>query len=108
MKFQILVCQEKSPNTIHPIGKELRTKVLVHPPTVLMEKNEGLMFGIRTKWGVSLHSLISVQNPSSGFYNKIEEFSKKNWLKVENETIFLVGEGWLMADYISAELFEVD
>ncbi|MDG1858713.1 MAG: radical SAM family heme chaperone HemW [Emcibacteraceae bacterium] len=69
--------------------------------------NEAILTTIRTKWGVSLPSLISIQSPSQEFYSKVNEFSKKNWLKVENDTIFLTGEGWLMADYISAELFEV-
>ena len=69
--------------------------------------NEAILTTIRTKWGVSLSSLISIQSPSQEFYSKVNEFSKKNWLKVENDTIFLTGEGWLMADYISAELFEV-
>ena len=70
--------------------------------------NEIILTTLRTKWGVSVRSLISVQTPSTGFYSKVDEFSKKNWLKVENETIFLIGEGWLMADYISAELFAGD
>lgn len=74
--------------------------------TAINRFNEIILTTLRTKWGVSLRQLTLVHSPSAEFFTKIDEFSKKNWLKTENETIFLIGEGWLMADYISGELFE--
>lgn len=70
--------------------------------------NELILTGLRTKWGVSIYSLTNVFTPSLAFHAQVKKFEEKGWLKVENETLFLQGEGWLMADYIASELFETE
>ncbi len=76
--------------------------------TTTQQFNEAILTGLRTKWGVSMHKLTSIQNPTVEFVRAKNEFVEKKWLKEENEYITLIGEGWLLADYIASELFLSD
>jgi oxygen-independent coproporphyrinogen-3 oxidase len=67
--------------------------------------NELLMTGLRTKWGVSIEQLKAHLPLGPEFLQKTDEFIEKGWVIRNDEHLFLQGEGWLMADYIAAELF---
>lgn len=67
--------------------------------------NEIVLTGLRTKWGVSLDQLQDILPLTKEFQEKCATFQQKNWLQIDGNQMFLIGEGWLMADYISAELF---
>ena len=75
--------------------------------TRLERHNEMIMTGLRTKWGVNLLQLLELGPLSPGFLDKVTQFKANNWLKEEKDHLYLVGEGWLMADHISSELFEL-
>lgn len=68
--------------------------------------NELLMTGLRTIWGVKISDLQSLLKLSASFTNRLNEFKISNQVEEVNGTLFLKGEGWLMADYIASELFE--
>jgi oxygen-independent coproporphyrinogen-3 oxidase len=67
--------------------------------------NELILTGIRTKWGVSKNRLTEICLLTKAFNAQLNQFKEKGWLREENGTIFLQGEGWLMADHIASELF---
>ncbi len=75
--------------------------------TRLERHNEMIMTGLRTKWGVNLLQLLELGPLSQGFQERVTQFKANHWLKEENDHLYLVGEGWLMADHISSELFEL-
>ncbi len=69
--------------------------------------NESLMTGLRTKWGVNLHSLNKLLPLTTEFISKLASFKERAWVSEKDDSLHLEGEGWLMADYIASELFMV-
>lgn len=69
-------------------------------------RNEQILLGLRTKWGLDTTSL------TSGWTQKenaqIEEFARLGWLKLDQQKIILTDSGKLHADGIAAELFRLD
>ena len=67
--------------------------------------NELLLTGLRTSYGVNTDQLFAILDPSTDFFETLNEFKQNNWLIEENATLFLTPEGRLKADYIASELF---
>lgn len=69
-------------------------------------RNEQILLGLRTKWGLDTTSL------TSGWTQKenaqIEEFARLGWLNLDQQKIILTDSGKLHADGIAAELFRLD
>jgi oxygen-independent coproporphyrinogen III oxidase len=74
--------------------------------TVTNQFNELLLTGLRTIWGVDLFQLSQLIPLSEVFLAKVRDFEVKKMLIEKNGKLFLIGEGWLMADHIVSELFE--
>lgn len=74
--------------------------------TPVMQFNEAILTGLRTKWGLSLLAINEILRPSKNFHDRTNSFMEKGWLKLEDQFLFLQNDGWLMADYIASELFE--
>jgi oxygen-independent coproporphyrinogen III oxidase len=65
--------------------------------------NEYILTSLRTQWGCQLS-----KTETWGYSldkNIIANFEEKNWLQIQNNTLFLTQEGKLFADKISATLF---
>jgi oxygen-independent coproporphyrinogen-3 oxidase len=74
--------------------------------TTANQFNELLMTGLRTIWGVDLAKLESILPLTDDFKRILKGFKDKNWIEQKNNHLYLKGDGWLMADFIVAELFE--
>ncbi len=67
--------------------------------------NERVMTGLRTTMGVNLLELEAIYSIHAAFYDKLNEFSKADWIQQREDVIYLSKEGRLRADYIASELF---
>lgn len=67
--------------------------------------NELILTGLRTKWGVSKQALTAILPFSPAFLEQKNDFLAKSWLDEDDDTLRLIGAGWLMADYIASALF---
>jgi oxygen-independent coproporphyrinogen-3 oxidase len=68
-------------------------------------RNEQILLGLRTKWGVNMADLATDFNPKENA--QIEEFARLGWLVFANQKIVLTDAGRLHADGIAAALFRV-
>jgi len=68
-------------------------------------RNEQILLGLRTKWGVNVADLATDFNPKENA--QIEEFARLGWLVFANQKIVLTDAGRLHADGIAAALFRV-
>ncbi len=74
----------------------------------LMDKyNEHILTGLRTKWGVNLDEIEQKYqvNVLVKDHIKLEEWTKRTWIEVDNNCLRLTKKGFLFADFISSELF---
>jgi oxygen-independent coproporphyrinogen-3 oxidase len=69
-------------------------------------RNEQILLGLRTIWGLDLHSLEADWNQKESA--QIEEVARLNWLTISNNHMVLTEKGKLHADGIAAALFRVD
>ena len=69
-------------------------------------RNEQILLGLRTKWGLDTTRLTSGWTPKENA--QIEEFARLGWLKTDQQKIILTDSGKLHADGIAAELFRLD
>lgn len=67
--------------------------------------NERIMTGLRTTMGVNLLELEAIYSIPAAFYDKLNEFSKADWIQQREDVIYLSKEGRLRADHIASELF---
>ena len=68
--------------------------------------NEYIMTSLRTQWGLDLRRLDSISSGASTLVLKSAgEFFAKEWLRRENEIIYLSPSGKLYADHIASEMF---
>jgi oxygen-independent coproporphyrinogen-3 oxidase len=67
--------------------------------------NEMILTGFRTSRGVNLELLNSIHEIPSATRQQMKEAQEKGWLQLNNTTMSLTGDGWLMADYISSTFF---
>jgi oxygen-independent coproporphyrinogen III oxidase len=67
--------------------------------------NERVMTGLRTTMGVNLSELEAIYSIPTAFYDKLNEFSKADWIQQREQIIYLSHEGRLRADHIASELF---
>jgi len=68
--------------------------------------NEYIMTSLRTQWGLDLQKLNTISAGASTLViRSAEEFFAKEWLRRENEIIYLSQSGKLYADHIASELF---
>src|SRR5690606_3648753 len=69
--------------------------------------NEYIMTSLRTMWGMSLQHIAEIFG--NNLANRIKEeaapFFEKEWLKINEHTIYLTASGKLYADHIASELF---
>ena len=72
--------------------------------------NEYIMTSLRTMWGMSLQHI--ADHFGSDLANQLKEdaspFFKKQWLSINENTIYLTPAGKLYADHIASELFIAD
>ncbi|QRR03949.1 radical SAM family heme chaperone HemW [Dyadobacter sandarakinus] len=69
--------------------------------------NEYLLTGLRTKWGVEMGKL---EQLSHGKFHALSaatlsSYTRKGWLTVENQQVYLTESGKLFADRIASDLF---
>ena len=69
-------------------------------------RNEQILLGLRTKWGLDLRSLSEPMTVKESA--QIEEFARLNWLIQSGDFIILTEQGKLQADGIAAALFRLD
>ncbi len=69
--------------------------------------NELLLTGLRTKWGVSLKSLIRLMPLPDEFMNQLKNWSENGIILLENDRIRLGQSARLRADHYTATLFAV-
>lgn len=67
--------------------------------------NELLLTGLRTKWGVAFHDLMTLHTIPSEFYQKVELFVHDQLMHNVNNQLVLTNKGKLQADYITSLLF---
>ena len=68
--------------------------------------NEYIMTSLRTQWGLDLQKLNTISaGASTQVLRSAEEFFAKEWLRRENEVVYLSQSGKLYADHIASELF---
>ena len=68
--------------------------------------NEYIMTSLRTMWGLDLQQLNTIAAGASDILLKLTaEFFDKQWIRRENNIIYLTQTGKLYADHIAAELF---
>ena len=68
--------------------------------------NEYIMTSLRTQWGLDLQKLNTISaGASTQVLRSAEEFFAKEWLRRENEIVYLSQSGKLYADHIASELF---
>ncbi len=68
--------------------------------------NEYIMTSLRTRWGLELQKLNAISPGASASLLKLtEEFLDKQWIRQENEIIYLTQSGKLYADHIASALF---
>ncbi len=68
--------------------------------------NEYILTSLRTIWGCDIEHLKYLSfDILEEKHEQIQDFTKNNWLKIENRKILLTKEGKLMADFITMELF---
>jgi oxygen-independent coproporphyrinogen-3 oxidase len=67
--------------------------------------NELLLTGLRTVYGVNKPLLFEEVKPGVSFFDQINAYSVKGWLKEDDETYSLTTDGLLFADQIASELF---
>lgn len=72
--------------------------------------NEYIMTSLRTMWGMSLQRI--AENFGNDIANRMKEeatpFFEKEWLRINENTIYLTPNGKLYADHIASELFIED
>ncbi len=72
--------------------------------------NEYIMTSLRTMWGMSLEHI--AENFGNDLSNQVKEeaapFFENEWLKINENTIYLTTNGKLYADHIASELFIED
>ena len=67
--------------------------------------NERILTGLRTTIGVNLVELDAIYSIPAAFYDKLNEFTKADWIRHREQVIYLSHEGRLRADHIASELF---
>jgi len=68
--------------------------------------NEYIMTSLRTVWGLDLQQLNTIAAGASDILLKLaDDFFDKQWIRRENNLIYLTQTGKLYADHIAAELF---
>ncbi|MFM6975693.1 MAG: radical SAM family heme chaperone HemW [Sphingobacteriaceae bacterium] len=72
--------------------------------------NEYIMASLRTIWGVDEQKikLDFGEDYLEKLKNKSADFKDKNWIRSDNEKLYLTQEGKLFADHIASELFIID
>lgn len=68
--------------------------------------NEYIMTSLRTMWGIELNKLNTIAAGASDMLLKsAPDFFEREWLRLENRTIYLTQKGKLYADHIASALF---
>jgi oxygen-independent coproporphyrinogen III oxidase len=70
-------------------------------------KNEYIMLGLRTKWGINILEINKLFNKEEKeyFMRRVFEFKDSNYLRIENNNIILSEKGLFISDFIIRELF---
>jgi oxygen-independent coproporphyrinogen-3 oxidase len=89
--------------------ESLNKNIITAEKEILSETNrlnEYIMTSLRTMWGLELATLNTIAAGASDILLKSASDSfEREWLRQENQTIYLTTKGKLYADHIASELF---